>query len=168
MGWRPAQSWTKAENCDLGFSASFPAAPSPSSTGLSVALGPHVVVLELHEVVLAIGRGWWPAQAPLGSSLARPDSRSTSLSSRSTSARFFSRAPRWDWSKSPDMLDCSRRNWGEREDRREWHMEKERGESNRYSIYVQYQSVSSTTGTFSSVDSFYTLNSLFKLYTTNV
>lgn len=47
-------------------------------------------------------------------------------------------------------------------------MEKERGESNRYSIYVQYQSVSSTTGTFSSVDSFYTLNSLFKLYTTNV
>ncbi len=77
-------------------------------------VGTPCCCVELQEVVLAIGGGWWPAQAPLGSSLARPDSKSTSLKSRSTSARFFSRAPRWDWSKRPDMLDCSRRNWGRR------------------------------------------------------
>lgn len=110
MGCSPAHSWTKAENWEWGFSASasFPTEPSvPPSAGPSVVLGPQVVLLELQVELLAVGGAWWPAHAPLGSSFANPERRSTSLSNRSTSARSFSRAPRWAWTGKTETFACS-------------------------------------------------------------
>lgn len=110
IGCSPAHSCTNAENWEWGFSASSfffppPAAPpppsapsSPSSPGTSVVLGPQVVALR--DQVMFVGEaGVRPMQAPLGSRRARPESRSTSLRSLSTSVRSFNKAPRWDWDR---------------------------------------------------------------------
>lgn len=111
IGCSPAHSCTKAENWEWGLSAwvSFP------SAGFSVMLVPQVVVLELKLALLAENKFWCPAHAPLGSNFARPESRSTSLSSFSTSARSFSRAPRWDWNGRAEALVCSKFNCGIKE-----------------------------------------------------
>ncbi len=119
IGCSPAHSCTNAENWEWGFSASsflFPAPPppsapsSPSSPGMSVVLGPQVVALR-DQVIFVGEAGVRPVQAPLGRRRARPESRSTSLRSLSTSARSFNKAPRWDWERGPKELGCSRWSW---------------------------------------------------------
>lgn len=118
IGCSPAHSCTNAENWEWGFSdSSFPFPPpappppsapsSPSSPGMSVMLGPHVVALR-GQLIFVGDAGVRPIQAPLGSRRARPESRSTSLRSLSTSARSFNKAPRWDWERGTKELGCSR------------------------------------------------------------
>lgn len=121
IGCSPAHSCTNAENWEWGFSASSfsfpsPAPPprsapsSPFSPGMSVMLGPQVVVLR--GQVMFVGKaGVRPVQAPLGSRRARPESRSTSLRSLSTSARSFNRAQRSDWESETKEFGCSRWSW---------------------------------------------------------
>lgn len=131
MGCSPAHSCTKAENWEWGFSASsFPflppvpppssAPPPPSSPGMSVVFGPHVVALR-GQVMFVGEAGVRPAQAPLGSRRARPESRSTSFRSLSISARSFSKALRSAWERGATERGRSSWSWGARgEDRKTW------------------------------------------------
>lgn len=135
IGCSPAHSCTNAENWEWGFTASSfpfpspafppPSAPSsPSSPDISVALRPEVVVLR-GKVMFVGEAGDRPVQAPLGNKRARPESKSTSLRSLSTSARSFNKAPRWDCERGTTDLGCSRWSWWD-----------ERGEENKELVSV--------------------------------